>query len=84
MHVVSSDPSLIAKEVNNLILSNTRYEGNNNFWQENQTILRKFDQLNLAYIRDEVDKFIKYLDDLFGKDTMKECKEVMNELKKRI
>ena len=45
MHVVSSDPSLIAKEVNNLILSNTRYEGTNNFWQENQTILRKFDQL---------------------------------------
>lgn len=44
MHVVSSDPSLIARDVNNLILNNTRYVGNNNFWQENQSILRKFDQ----------------------------------------
>ena len=45
MHVVSSDPSLIAKEVNNLILNNTKYVGHNNFWQENQVILKNFDQL---------------------------------------
>lgn len=47
-------------------------------------ILRKFDQLNLAYIRNEIDGFIKYLDELFGKDVMVECKDTMNELKKRI
>lgn len=47
-------------------------------------ILRKFDQLNLAYIKNEIDGFIKYLDELFGKDTMKECKDLLEQLKKRI
>ena len=31
-------------------------------------ILRKFEQLNLAYIRDEIDGFIKFLDKEFGKE----------------
>ncbi len=47
-------------------------------------IIRKFDQLNLAYIKNEIDAFIKYLDELFGKDAMKECKDVLEQLKKRI
>ncbi|HKL73971.1 MAG TPA: hypothetical protein VJ903_03670 [Clostridia bacterium] len=45
-------------------------------------ILRKFESLNLAYIRDEVDDFIKYLDDNFGKENMQECKEYLLRLKK--
>ena len=45
-------------------------------------ILRKFESLNLAYIRDEVDDYIKYLDDNFGKENMGECKEYLTRLKK--
>ncbi|MBO5304878.1 MAG: hypothetical protein J6A99_04295, partial [Clostridia bacterium] len=45
-------------------------------------ILRKFESLNLAYIRDEVDDYIKYLDDNFGKENMTECKEYLTRLKK--
>lgn len=45
-------------------------------------ILRKFESLNLAYIRDEVDDYIKYLDDSFGKENMQECKEYLLRLKK--
>lgn len=45
-------------------------------------ILRKFESLNLAYIRDEVDDYIKYLDDNFGKENMQECKEYLLRLKK--
>ena len=45
-------------------------------------ILRKFEQLNLSFIRDEIDGFIKYLDTLFGKENMKECKDYLNRLKK--
>ena len=45
-------------------------------------ILRKFEQLNLSFIRDEIDGFIKYLDGLFGKENMKECKAYLNRLKK--
>ncbi|MCR4661743.1 MAG: hypothetical protein K5765_07090 [Clostridia bacterium] len=45
-------------------------------------ILRKFESLNLAYIRDEVDDYIKYLDDHFGPENMGECKEYLNRLKK--
>ena len=35
-------------------------------------ILRKFEQLNLAYIKDEIDGLISYLEELFGKDKMPE------------
>ncbi len=45
-------------------------------------ILRKFEQLNLAYIRDEIDDYIDFLDKTFGKDKMKECKEYLLRLKK--
>ncbi|MBO5775791.1 MAG: hypothetical protein J6R35_00290 [Clostridia bacterium] len=45
-------------------------------------ILRKFESLNLAYIRDEVDDYIKYLDDHFGPENMTECKEYLTRLKK--
>ena len=44
-------------------------------------ILRKFEQLNLSFIRDEIDGFVKYLDTLFGKENMKECKEYLGRLK---
>ena len=47
-------------------------------------ILRKFDQLNLAYIRNEIDGFEEYLDNVFGKDVMKECKAFLERLKKTI
>ena len=45
-------------------------------------ILRKFEQLNMALIRDEIDGYIKFLDDTFGKGSMKECIEYMQRLKK--
>lgn len=45
-------------------------------------ILRKFESLNLAYIRDEVDDYIQYLSDQFGEENMNECKEYLLRLKK--
>ncbi len=45
-------------------------------------ILRKFEQLNLTYIRDEIDGLLSFLDKEFGKDKMKECKDYLNRLKK--
>ncbi len=45
-------------------------------------ILRKFESLNLAYIRDEVDDYIQYLSDNFGEENMQECKEYLTRLKK--
>ena len=45
-------------------------------------ILRKFEQLNIAYIRDEIDGFIEFLDKTFGKDKMHECIETLLRLKK--
>lgn len=45
-------------------------------------ILRKFEQLNISYIRDEIDGFIKFLDDNFGKGKMHECIEYLLRLKK--
>ena len=47
-------------------------------------ILRKFEQLNLAYIRDEIDGFISFLDKEFGKENFKECKEYLLRLKKMV
>ena len=47
-------------------------------------ILRKFEQLNLAYIRDEIDDFVKYLDKEFGKENFMECKEYLLRLKKMV
>ncbi len=45
-------------------------------------ILRKFEQLNIAYIRDEIDPYINFLDKTFGKNKMKECIEYLLRLKK--
>ena len=45
-------------------------------------ILRKFEQLNVSYIRDEIDGFIKFLDTTFGKGKMKECTEYLLRIKK--
>ena len=47
-------------------------------------ILRKFEQLNLAYIKDEIDGLINYLEKLFGKDKTPECKAYLLRLKKTI
>ncbi len=47
-------------------------------------ILRKFEQLNLAYIKDEIDGFISYLEELFGTGKMPECKAYLLRLKKTI
>ena len=47
-------------------------------------ILRKFNQLNLAYIRNEVDGFEDFLDQTFGKDVMVECKDFLERLKKQM
>lgn len=47
-------------------------------------ILRKFEQLNLAYIRDEIDPFIEFLDKSFGKENFNECKDYLLRLKKMI
>lgn len=45
-------------------------------------VLRKFEQLNIAYIRDEIDPYIEFLDKTFGKGKMKECEEYLLRLKK--
>ena len=45
-------------------------------------ILRKFEQLNVAYIRDEIDGFVKFLNDKFGENKMSECIEYLLRLKK--
>ena len=47
-------------------------------------ILRKFEQLNLAYIRDEIDGYIKFLDQEFGRENFTECKEYLLRLKKMV
>ena len=47
-------------------------------------ILRKFEQLNLAYIKDEIDGLINYLEKLFGAGKMPECKAYLLRLKKTI
>lgn len=45
-------------------------------------ILRKFEQLNISYIRDELDPYIDFLNKTFGKNKMKECIEYLTRLKK--
>lgn len=47
-------------------------------------ILRKFEQLNLAYIKDEIDGLITYLEKLFGVGKTPECKAYLLRLKKTI
>jgi len=45
-------------------------------------ILRKFEQLNLSFIKNELDEFINYLNVNFGSSNMKLCKEYIIRLKK--
>ena len=45
-------------------------------------VVRKFEQLNISYIRDEIDPYIDFLNKTFGKDKMKECIEYLTRLKK--
>jgi len=45
-------------------------------------ILRKFEQLNIAYIRDEIDGFVDFLNQKFGENKMHECIEYLLRLKK--
>jgi hypothetical protein len=45
-------------------------------------VLRKFESLNLGYMKDELTKFSTYLDKTFGKDVMAICKEYIAYLKK--
>ena len=47
-------------------------------------ILRKFDQLSVALIRDEIDPFIAFLNKNFGKNVMKECIAYLTNLKKSV
>ena len=45
-------------------------------------VLRKFEQLNISYIREEIDPYIDFLNKTFGKDKMKECIDYLLRLKK--
>ncbi len=45
-------------------------------------ILRKFEQLNISFIRDEIDGFVSFLNKTFGEGKMKECIEYVLRLKK--
>ncbi len=47
-------------------------------------IFRKFDQLNISLIRDEIDPFISYLNKEFGNGAMKECIEYLERIKKSV
>ncbi len=47
-------------------------------------ILRKFEQLNMSYIRNEVDGFIDFLNQTFGENNMNECIKFLLNLKKNI
>lgn len=47
-------------------------------------IFRKFDQLNILLIRDEIDPFVAYLKKEFGDDNMKECIEYLERIKKSV
>ncbi len=45
-------------------------------------ILRKFESLNMGFIKDELHKFVLYLDKTFGKANMQICKEYLNRMQK--
>ncbi len=47
-------------------------------------IFRKFDQLNITLIRDEIDPFITYLNKEFGNNVMKECIDYLERIKKSV
>ena len=45
-------------------------------------VFRKFEALNLAFIRDEIDGLIHYLNENFGRNTMTECIDYLKRLQK--
>ena len=45
-------------------------------------ILRKFESLNMGFIKDELHKFVLYLDKAFGKQNFNICKEYLNRMQK--
>jgi len=45
-------------------------------------VYRKFESLNLSLIRDEIKGLMRYMDELFGKDSMKECNAFLERLQK--
>ncbi len=47
-------------------------------------VFRKFESLNLSYIRDEIDGLCAYLDELFGEQNMNESKDYLRMLKKLV
>lgn len=47
-------------------------------------VLRKFESLNLSFIRDEIDGLCDYLDFLFGAENMNECKDYLRRLQKLV
>ncbi|MDO5126053.1 MAG: hypothetical protein Q4D35_06740 [Ruminococcus sp.] len=47
-------------------------------------VFRKFESLNLSYIRDEIDGLCAYIDELFGEQNMNECKSYLRMLKKLV
>lgn len=47
-------------------------------------IFRKFSSLNLSFVRDEIPGLISYLDKLFGKNNMGECKDFLRRLHKLV
>ncbi len=47
-------------------------------------VFRKFEALNLSYIRDEIDGLLAYIDELFGEENMNECKDYLKMLKKLV
>lgn len=47
-------------------------------------VFRKFESLNLSYIRDEIDGLCAYIDELFGEQNMNESKDYLRMLKKLV
>ena len=47
-------------------------------------ILRKFDQLSVSFIRDEINPFISFLNKKYGKGSMKEMIEYLERVKKSV
>ena len=45
-------------------------------------VLRKFESLSLGFMKDELTKFNTYLDKIFGKNTMVNCKQYVDYLKR--
>ena len=45
-------------------------------------VLRKFESLSLGFMKDELTKFSTYLDKVFGKNTMVNCKQYIDYLKR--